>query len=145
MKAGFAMLKNKLGRPAIYAINSILSGAPVGLWHVTIGNPRNPIFSMGNLILTNAQISHSGPLGIDDFPTELKVKVTLTHGQPRDVSGIENMYTCGQGDILLPLNGRKPSDYYDLHKGSTSNFSRGETEERYNQEMIRTVWRHLGR
>lgn len=110
------MLKNKLGRPAVYAINSLLNGENVGLWHVTIGNPRNPIMSMGNLIMTNAEITHSGPLGIDDFPTELKVVVSLKHARPRDLTDIASMYTCGQGGLLLPLGQRDYKNFIDPDK-----------------------------
>ena len=88
-------LKNALGRPAFYAFDSLLSGDDTGLWHVTIGNPRNPIVSMGNLIMTNASVQHAGPLGIDDFPTELKVTVSLKHARSRDARAIGRMYTSG--------------------------------------------------
>lgn len=98
-EAAKGYLKNALGRPTLYAWQSLLSGDDVGLWHVTIGNPRNPILSMGNLILTNAQITHTGPLGIDDFPSELKLSVTLKHARPRDLTEISRMYTKGAATI----------------------------------------------
>ena len=31
------MIKNGLGRPAVYALDSLLTGDNVGLWHLTIG------------------------------------------------------------------------------------------------------------
>lgn len=92
-------LKTKLGRPAFYAFNQMISGDDTGLWHVTIGNPRNPIVSMGNLIMTNAQVQHMGPLGLDDFPTELKVTCTLKPAMSRDLVGIQKMYTQGVNSI----------------------------------------------
>ncbi|MCH5167459.1 MAG: hypothetical protein J1F35_06140 [Erysipelotrichales bacterium] len=92
-------LRNKLGRPAVYAFSSMLDGGNVGLWHVTIGNPKNPIASFGNMILTKAKITHSGPLGIDDFPTELIVEVSLKHARPRDMEEIQKMYTRGKRAI----------------------------------------------
>lgn len=98
------MIKNQLGRPAIYAMNSLLSGENVGPWHLTIGNPRNPIMSMGNMIMTHSEVTHTGPLGIDDFPTELIVKVTLKHGRPRDMVEIQKMYTKGLSAIYKPMN-----------------------------------------
>lgn len=88
-------LKNALGRPSFYAFDSLLTDKIVGLWHVTIGNPRNPIVSMGNLILTKAEVQHSGPLGLDDFPTEIKVICTLKHAMSRDLTNIQKMYTQG--------------------------------------------------
>jgi hypothetical protein len=96
-------IKNKIGRPAIYGLDSIVSGRAVGMWHLTVGNPRNPILAIGNLILTGASIQQLGPLGFDDFPTELKVKVTLTHGKSRDAVDIANMYTIGKGAIYNPI------------------------------------------
>lgn len=98
------MIKDQLGRPAIYAMNSLLTGENVGPWHLTIGNPRNPIMSIGNLIMTNSEVTHTGPLGIDDFPTELIVKVTLKHGRPRDAVEIQKMYTKGISAIYRPMN-----------------------------------------
>ena len=108
------MLKNKLGRPAVYAANSLVSGAPVGLWHLTVGNPRNPILSIGNLIVTNSQVTHSGPLGIDDFPTELKVVITLKHAKPRDLTEISQMYTMGLNGIYYPLDSQQISKYFSI-------------------------------
>ena len=92
-------IQNKLGRPAMYAFDSLLTNDAVGLWHITIGNPLNPIAVMGNLILDKAEIEHSGPLGIDDFPSELKVTVSLKHAMPRDSVDIQKMYTMGQHSI----------------------------------------------
>lgn len=101
------LLKNQLGRPEIYAFQSLLDGSNTGLWHVTIGNPFNPIAVMGNLIITDVQVQHLGPLGIDDFPTELKVTVSLKHSRPRDAVAMERMYTKGVGAIYMPLTGYK--------------------------------------
>ena len=102
-QAMMGSINNKLGRPALYAFDSLLTGAKVGLWHVTIGNPKNPIATFGNLILTNAKITHSGPLGFDDFPTELHVSVSLKHAMSRDATEISKMYTKGQNGIYLSL------------------------------------------
>ncbi len=101
------IIKNQLGRPAIYAFDSLLTNDAVGLWHVTIGNPLNPIAVMGNLILDNAEISHSGPLGLDDFPTEIKVTIQLKHGMPRDSVDIQRMYTQGRNAIYSKIGNTK--------------------------------------
>lgn len=107
------MLKNKLGRPAIYAFDSLLKGDPVGFHHVTIGNPRSPIISIGNLIITSTSVQHYGPLGIDDFPTGLKVTVNLKHAKSRDAIEIQQMYTGGTGILSAGFSGmNKIEDYY---------------------------------
>lgn len=94
---------NKLGRPQKFALGSLLSGAPVGCWHLTVGNPKAPILEIGNLICTNTEIEHYGPLGLDDFPTGIRVKVTLEHATPRDIMGIEQMYNRGDTRLYTPM------------------------------------------
>ena len=124
MNLGQAMMgsiKNKLGRPSLYAFDSLLTGAKVGLWHVTIGNPKNPIATFGNLIMTNAKITHSGPLGFDDFPTDLHVSVSLKHAMSRDATEISKMYTKGQNGIYLSLcSPYNTIEFNDGQKASTN-------------------------
>lgn len=105
------MFKNKFGRPAIYATQTLLTGDPVGLWHVTIGNPRNPILSIGNLIIESSSIQHYGPLGFDDFPTGLKLTVNLKHARPRDMIELGKMYTGGKTGLAIPLSKGAWEDY----------------------------------
>lgn len=104
---------NKLGRPQKFALSSLLSGAPVGCWHLTIGNPKAPILEIGNLICTNTEIEHYGPLGLDDFPTGIRVKVTLEHGQPRDIMGIEQMYNRGDTRLYTPMGDNVMEMYHE--------------------------------
>lgn len=108
LAAGFL---NKMGRPQKQQLYSLLSPAPIGFWHLTIGNPHHPIMSMGNMILKSAQIEHCGPLGLDDFPTGLKVTCTLTRGKPRDIRDIEKLYMKGNDRIYSPM-GPKIFDMY---------------------------------
>ena len=116
--AGKGMIMNMLGRPSMYALDSLLSGDNVGLWHVTIGNPKNPIVAFGNLIMTDAKITHMGPLGIDDFPTELRVSVTLKHAKSRDLTEISRMYTKGLSSIYMSNAVNKTSEMYGFPYGS---------------------------
>jgi len=97
-------LLNGLGRPQRQAVNSLLTNAPVGLWHLTIGNPKHPIMSMGNMILDDVNIQHYGRLGLDDFPVGLRVSITLKHGMPRDAKGIEHMYMMGDSRIYQHMD-----------------------------------------
>lgn len=102
-----ALIGGNLGvMPAVMqtGVNALLSDSAVGLWHVTIGNPCAPILSMGNMIVSDCSVEHYGPLGIDDFPTGLKVVVKLKHGKPRDKRLIERMYNGGNDRIYMPLD-----------------------------------------
>lgn len=112
---------NKFGRPHKQMINSILSPAPVGFWHVTIGNPHHPIMSIGNMILKNTKIEHYGPLGLDDFPTGIKVTCDLERGKTRDLRDIEKLYMHGNDRIEYSM-GPKVFDMYKYakeYKGSS--------------------------
>lgn len=106
---------NALGRPQKAMVNSLLSPAPVGFWHLTIGNPHHPIMSMGNMILKETTIEHYGPLGLDDFPTGLKVTCTLTRGKPRDLRDIEKIYMHGNDRIYTSM-GPKVFEMYKRSK-----------------------------
>ena len=94
---------NKLGRPQKAAVNALLSPASTGLWHVTIGNPYHPIMSLGNMVLKETEISHYGPLGLDDFPSGIKVTCQLERGKPRDMRGIEMIYMNGNDRIYSSM------------------------------------------
>lgn len=108
------LLQNSMGRPAMYAMNTLIDGQPCGFWHLTVGNPFNPIMCIGNLRMTNASITHTGPLGVDDFPTEIKVVCSLAPGRSRDSTEISRYYTKGLGAIYMPKNLRYLSDYHNF-------------------------------
>jgi hypothetical protein len=78
---------------------AFLSGSPTGMWHLTVGNPLNPIAMIGNLILDKSTYKFVGPLGKDDFPTQLEVEVNLKSGRDRDKGDIENMFNAGRGRL----------------------------------------------
>ena len=85
----------------IYYSPIMLSGYPTGEWHLTIGNPLNPIAMMGNLVCNNVKISFNDDLGPDDFPTEMTVQITLTPGRQRHRGDWESMFNRGNGRLYL--------------------------------------------
>ena len=103
---------NNFGRPQKQLVNSLLSPAPVGFWHLTIGNPHHPIMSLGNMILKNTTIEHYGPLGLDDFPTGIRVTCELERGKSRDIRDIEKIYMHGNDRIYTSM-GPKVFDMYE--------------------------------
>ena len=78
---------------------ALLSGKPTGYWHVTVGNPLDPIAMMGNMAVTKTTVQFNDVLGYDDFPTEVKFTVDLEHCMPRDNAAIENMFNGAKGRI----------------------------------------------
>ena len=92
------------------AVASLLTGDPTGQWHVTIGNPLNPIAVIGNLACTGTTINFEGGMGVQDFPERLVVTVTLKPGRPRDKAEIESMFNSGRGRFYL-----QPDDEADIN------------------------------
>lgn len=104
------MIKNTV-YPSVKNNRAILIGTPVGNWHLTIGNPLNPIAVIGNLICDKMEVTFGEDLGPDDFPLEMTVKYTLKHGMARDLAAIESMFNRGAGKIYnLPDYLRASSD-----------------------------------
>ena len=119
-------LKNILGRPQIYQFQSLLTGDNTGMWHVTIGNPLNPIACIGNLFVSDVKMQTLGPLGLDDFPTELKVTVSLSHARPRDSVNIQKMFTKGGMSIYIPMLSGVENTFYrsaELKKGTDNDYT----------------------
>lgn len=85
--------------------NAFLTGEPTGAWHVTIGNPLNPIAVIGNLVCEKTEVQFTGPLGPLDFPENLEVSITLKPGRPRDKSEIESMFNSGKGRFYVTPKG----------------------------------------
>ena len=108
--------------PQIKGMGALLIGEPVGEWHLTIGNPLNPIMVIGNLICTDMNVEFSDELGPDDFPAEMSVTYTLEHGMARDKGAIQSMFNRGMGRIYdLPDYVKSSGDYetrVDKHTGN---------------------------
>jgi len=85
--------------PYLTGLRALLTGEPVGEWHVTIGNPLNPIAMIGNLICAGIEVEFGNELGPDDFPTEIKVTAKMEHGMARDRDAIQSIFNRGMGRI----------------------------------------------
>ena len=138
-KVGTTLLGNMMGgflseqvggQTGTQATTAFISGEPTGDWHVTVGNPLNPIVMMGNMICENTKMTMGAGLGYDDFPMEVKFEVDMKHGKPRDKGDIENMFNAGQGRIyasaqgledILNLSGREVETYGSIPNVGTSN------------------------
>lgn len=116
LKVGKTMLGNMLGGflsdnvgavSGTQATKALISGEPTGDWHVTIGNPLNPIVTMGNMYCDNSTMILGSGLGYDDFPMEVKFEIDLKHGKPRDKGDIENMFNAGRGRIYTSAQGEE--------------------------------------
>ena len=93
---------------------ALLSGEPSGFWHVTVGNPLDPIAMMGNMAVTKTSVQFNDVLGYDDFPTEIKFTVELEHCMPRENSMIESMFNAGKGRFYAFTDGNLLEQYHSI-------------------------------
>lgn len=93
------------------AQRALLEGREVGEWHLTVGNPMDPVAVIGNLCMESTKISFSDSLGLDDFPTEINFTVKLSPGRARGKQDIESMFNAGGGDMSLTALPESSSAY----------------------------------
>lgn len=109
-------IQGKIGAlPYLENMRAALTGDPVGDWHLTIGNPMNPIAEIGNLVCEDITFTFDDELGPDDFPIGFTAEVTLKHGMKRDRDGIEAMFNRGAGRIY-----ELPDKYASSADGQTN-------------------------
>ena len=100
MAVGIGKILDSVGRASIITSNSLLSGEPIGNWHITVGNPDNPILCIGNLICTGVEIKFpTDELSYGEFPTKVTFDVRLKPGMAKDRAGIETMFNMGRQRI----------------------------------------------
>ena len=110
MLGGF-LAENMHSPAGAQAAKAFLTGEPTGSWHLTVGNPLNPVALIGNLICTSSEISFNGPFSRDDFPSSFTLTVKVKPGRPRDKAEIESMFNAGRGRMYHPAE-----DFGDILK-----------------------------
>jgi hypothetical protein len=93
--------------PAFVQRRSAVGNQPTGNWHITIGNPMNPIMQMGDIVVTGATCTFNDELGPNDFPTEVKFVVGIKRTKPKDSADIRRAFDLGR------------TDYVDVRSGGT--------------------------
>ena len=120
-------LMKQLGSPSGGdIIQAFLTGDPTGQWHLTIGNPMNPMLVCGNLACESAKFEFEGPLSYEGFPSKLKMTVALKPGRPRDKAEIESMFNAGRGRMYLQpeVEGKSLDDVVDVSQFGNKDRSR---------------------
>jgi hypothetical protein len=90
------------------------TSAASGQWHVTIGNPFNPIATVGDLIISdNINLKFNKELSYNDFPTEVYATIKLKSARTRGAQEIEQIFNNGFGRIYVyPTESANP-DYFN--------------------------------
>jgi len=88
------------------------SGAPSAPWHITIGNPKNPIFSSGDMVIQNAKVKMGNTLGFNDLPTKIEVSFEIESARNLGIQEIFSKFNTGGGRQYQKSNIRFQGDFY---------------------------------
>jgi hypothetical protein len=102
--------------PTITGIKPLLLGKDVGEWRLIVGNPFNPILSIGNLVCVSSNFSiPDSDYSETGFPTRIKCKIQLAHGRPRDRRGFQNMF----GFVSVDAKDGSTQTQFDITSANT--------------------------
>lgn len=76
-----------------------LSGVHTAPWHVTIGNPKTPWFSCGNMVVESVELVPGGEMTYNDMFSELTVKIKLRSGRAMGSRDLTSLFNMGKGRI----------------------------------------------
>lgn len=85
----------------LYGAAASMTGLNTAPWHLTLGNPKAPYFTIGNLICSNVNLELNNEFGYSDMPTEIKVKCTLKNGRRLGAQEITSLFNVGKGRIYF--------------------------------------------
>jgi hypothetical protein len=97
-QATFDVISGLVGKykVKIMGIVNALTGTPSTPWHVTIGNPKRPIFSSGDMVVTDVTITMGKLLAFNDLPSSIKINFTLSNARPLGAQEIYKKLNCGK-------------------------------------------------
>jgi hypothetical protein len=97
------LLKNTVGavigkyKVALIGVLNSITGAHSTPWHVTIGNPKKPLFSSGDLYTDDVKMTMGPVLGFNDLPSSIKLEFILKPARNLGADEIFNRFNTGQG------------------------------------------------
>jgi hypothetical protein len=95
LKTVIATLVSKY-KVRILGILDALTGSPSAPWHVTIGNPKRPIFSSGDMLVRSVDVKFGKLLAYNDLPSTITVEVSMESARPLGAQEIFRKLNCGK-------------------------------------------------
>ena len=91
----------------LMGITNALTGSPSTPWHITIGNPKKPIFSSGDMLLKSVSMDLGKVLAFNDLPSTIKFTLTFTNARALGAQEIFNRLNTGRGRTYISANVQK--------------------------------------
>ena len=95
-----------------------IMGSSSAPWHVTIGNPKNPFFSSGDMIVDGGKITMGNTLGFNDIPTRVEFDFTIRSARNLGIQEIFDKFNVGAGRQYQRSAIEFKTDFY---QGSVNN------------------------
>lgn len=88
----------------LIGIANALTGSPSTPWHITIGNPKKPIFSSGDMLCTDVTLTMGKVLAFNDLPSSIKLELNFISARNLGAQEIFNRFNTGRGRSYVRLN-----------------------------------------
>jgi hypothetical protein len=88
----------------LIGIANALTGSPSTPWHITIGNPKKPLFSSGDMLCGAVTLTVGKNLAFNDLPSYIKIEFDLTNARSLGAQEIFNRFNTGKGRSYVRFN-----------------------------------------
>ena len=88
----------------LIGIANALTGSNSTPWHVTIGNPKKPIFCSGDMLCKGVQLTVGKNLAFNDLPSYIKISFELENARNLGAQEVFNRFNTGKGRSYVRLN-----------------------------------------
>ena len=88
----------------LMGISNALTGSPSAPWHITLGNPKKPIFTSGDMVCSDINLTLGKTLAFNDLPSTIKLELTFTNARNLGAQEIFNRLNTGRGRSYVRLN-----------------------------------------
>lgn len=94
----------------IASVISAWTGAASAPWHVTIGNPKKPFFSSGDMYCDKVKLNFGTVLAFNDLPSTIDVQISLKPARNLGLQEIFERFNTGAGRSYIALSDSFESD-----------------------------------
>jgi len=82
----------------------VMTGENTTPWHLTLGNPKSPFISLGNVVVEKVNVNFKNELGFNDIPTRIDVDVKVKLGRNLGGQEIFAMFNNGYTRVYDTTN-----------------------------------------